>query len=47
MVSATAWLGDAATRAALTAIPQIQEAHIIAGTASLLVKIRTATDQDR
>jgi DNA-binding Lrp family transcriptional regulator len=44
MVNASAWMGD--TRDALAAIPDIQEAHIIAGAASLLVKIRTATTED-
>jgi Lrp/AsnC family transcriptional regulator, leucine-responsive regulatory protein len=46
MVSANEWMGDTATRDALVAIPDIQEAHIIAGAASLLVKIRTATTED-
>jgi DNA-binding Lrp family transcriptional regulator len=46
MVSANSWMGDAPTRDALAAIPEIQEAHIIAGAASLLVKIRTATTED-
>ncbi len=46
MVSANEWMGDAGTRDALAAIPDIQEAHIIAGTASVLVKIRTATTED-
>ncbi|MCM0676588.1 Lrp/AsnC family transcriptional regulator [Micromonospora phytophila] len=44
MVDANTWMGD--TRDALAAIPGIQEAHIIAGAASLLVKIRTATTED-
>ncbi|WBC17224.1 Lrp/AsnC family transcriptional regulator [Micromonospora sp. WMMA1998] len=46
MLGADAWMGDAATRHALAAIPEIQEAHIIAGSASALVKIRTATTED-
>lgn len=46
MVNASEWMGDAPTRDALAAIPEIQEAHIIAGTASLLVKVRTATTED-
>ncbi|WP_141912126.1 Lrp/AsnC family transcriptional regulator [Micromonospora sp. A202] len=46
MVNATSWMGDAPTRDVLAAIPEIQEAHIIAGAASLLVKIRTATTKD-
>jgi DNA-binding Lrp family transcriptional regulator len=45
MVNANEWMGDEATRDALEAIPDIQEAHIIAGAASLLLKIRTATTE--
>jgi DNA-binding Lrp family transcriptional regulator len=45
MLQANAWMGDALTRDALAAIPEIQEAHIIAGPASLLVKIRTSTPE--
>ncbi|SCF09453.1 DNA-binding transcriptional regulator, Lrp family [Micromonospora coriariae] len=44
MVDGNTWMGD--TSAALAAIPGIQEAHVIAGAASLLVKIRTATTED-
>lgn len=46
MVESNAWMGDAPTREALTALPEIQEAHIIAGPATLLAKIRTATMND-
>ncbi len=46
MVSANVWVGDASTRDALPAISGIQEAHIVAGAASLLVRIRTATTED-
>jgi DNA-binding Lrp family transcriptional regulator len=46
MLDANAWMGDAPTRDALMAIPEIQEAHIIAGASSVLVKIRTATTED-
>jgi Lrp/AsnC family transcriptional regulator, leucine-responsive regulatory protein len=46
MLDANAWMGDAPTRDALAAVPEIQEAHIIAGPASVLVKIRTATTED-
>ncbi len=42
MLQAQAWMGGAPTRDALAAIPEIQEAHVIAGSASLLVKIRAA-----
>ncbi|MET8348463.1 MULTISPECIES: Lrp/AsnC family transcriptional regulator [unclassified Micromonospora] len=44
MVDGNTWMGD--TCAALAAMPGIQEAHVIAGAASLLVKIRTATTED-
>jgi len=45
MIEAGTWVGDAATRAALAAIPEIEEVHIIAGPASLLAKIRTSTTE--
>jgi DNA-binding Lrp family transcriptional regulator len=45
MLQSNAWMGDPPTRDALAAIPEIQEAHIIAGSASLLVKIRTSTPE--
>ncbi|MEW2412210.1 Lrp/AsnC family transcriptional regulator [Streptomyces sp. NPDC046866] len=43
MVDANAWMGDSA--AAFEAIAEIQEAHVIAGSASVLVKVRTATTE--
>jgi Lrp/AsnC family transcriptional regulator, leucine-responsive regulatory protein len=46
MLRANAWMGDTPTRDALAAIAEVQEAHIIAGSASLLVKIRTATTEE-
>jgi len=45
MVESNAWMGDPPTRAALTAIEGIEEAHVIAGPASLLLKIRTPTTE--
>jgi DNA-binding Lrp family transcriptional regulator len=45
LIEADAWMGDTPTRDALVAIPEIQETHIIAGPASLLAKIRTATTE--
>jgi Lrp/AsnC family transcriptional regulator, leucine-responsive regulatory protein len=42
LVRSERWVGDADTREALAAIEEIEEAHVVAGTASLLVKIRTA-----
>ncbi|MFJ3909919.1 DNA-binding Lrp family transcriptional regulator [Streptomyces sp. 2132.2] len=41
MVDSNAWMGD--SKEAFEAIAEIQEAHIIAGSASVLVKVRTAT----
>ncbi|MFH8365816.1 Lrp/AsnC family transcriptional regulator [Streptomyces sp. NPDC018031] len=43
MVESTSWMGDSAD--AFAAIPEIQEAHVIAGSASVLVKVRTATTE--
>ena len=41
MVDSSAWMGDSGERFA--AIPELQEAHIVAGSASVLVKVRTGT----
>ncbi|MFC7640115.1 Lrp/AsnC ligand binding domain-containing protein [Streptosporangium lutulentum] len=38
-------MGDAPTRQALEAVAEIQEAHVVAGSASILVKIRTGTTE--
>lgn len=43
MVDSTVWLGDAAE--SFAALPEIQEAHVIAGAATVLVKVRTATTE--
>ncbi|WP_030865048.1 Lrp/AsnC family transcriptional regulator [Streptomyces sp. NRRL S-37] len=43
LVDSTAWMGDRAEDFA--AVPEIQEAHVIAGSASVLVKVRTATTE--
>ncbi len=43
MVRASAWMGDQSTRDALAALPEVQEAHVIAGTAALLLKVRTTS----
>jgi Lrp/AsnC family leucine-responsive transcriptional regulator len=43
MVDANVWMGDSAE--AFAALPEIQEAHVIAGAASVLVKVRTATTE--
>ncbi|MEV1024466.1 Lrp/AsnC family transcriptional regulator [Streptomyces sp. NPDC050264] len=41
MVDSSVWMGESA--AAFAAIPELVEAHVIAGSASVLVKVRTAT----
>ncbi|OLF14988.1 Lrp/AsnC family transcriptional regulator [Actinophytocola xanthii] len=46
LVEAQAWMGAPSVRAALEALPEVVEAHIIAGPATLLVKVRTATTEE-
>ncbi|MFD9319438.1 Lrp/AsnC family transcriptional regulator [Streptomyces sp. NPDC060053] len=43
LIDSTAWMGDRAEDFA--AIPEIQEAHVIAGSAAVLVKVRTASTE--
>lgn len=43
MVDSSVWMGDATE--SFAAIPEIQEAHVVAGTASVLVKVRTDTTE--
>lgn len=45
MIESNAWMGADPTRDALVGIPELEEAHIIAGSASLLAKIRTASTE--
>lgn len=45
MVEASAWMGNAGTAEALAGLPEVQEAHIVAGSASVLVKVRTGTTE--
>jgi DNA-binding Lrp family transcriptional regulator len=45
MVESNAWMGDAPTAAAIAALPDVVEAHIVAGGASLLLKIRTGSTE--
>jgi DNA-binding Lrp family transcriptional regulator len=40
MVDSTTWMGDSAE--SFAALPEIVEAHVIAGSAAVLVKVRTA-----
>ncbi|MEY9904691.1 Lrp/AsnC family leucine-responsive transcriptional regulator [Catenulispora sp. MAP12-49] len=42
-IDSTAWMGDSGDQFA--AIPEIVEAHIIAGSATVLAKVRTATTE--
>ncbi|MFG3258846.1 Lrp/AsnC family transcriptional regulator [Streptomyces sp. NPDC048172] len=44
MVKSTSWMGDSAERFA--ALPEVQEAHVVAGSASVLVKVRTGTTEE-
>jgi Lrp/AsnC family leucine-responsive transcriptional regulator len=46
LIEANAWMGDIPVRRALEALPEIVEAHVIAGPAALLVKIRAATTEE-
>jgi Lrp/AsnC family transcriptional regulator, leucine-responsive regulatory protein len=46
LVRAAAWMGDSPVSHALAGIAAIEEAHVIAGDASLLLKVRTATPGD-
>ncbi|MER6951987.1 Lrp/AsnC family transcriptional regulator [Nonomuraea sp. NPDC000554] len=44
MVDGGAWMGDSAGR--LAEIEEVEEAHVIAGPASVLLKVRTSTTQE-
>lgn len=46
LVEASAWMGDSSVKAALEALPEVIEAHVVAGPASLLVKVRTASTEE-
>lgn len=43
MVDSSSWMGDSA--AAFAALSEVQEAHVIAGAASVLLKVRTSTTE--
>src|SRR5690242_16284369 len=45
LLDTDAWMGDEATRQALGDIAAVEEAHIIAGPASVLVKVRTTSTE--
>lgn len=44
-IAAEVWVGDATTREALGAIPEVEGAYVTAGSGSLLVKVRATTNQ--
>jgi len=46
LVEAGAWMGGPETGEALAAIPQVEEAHVIAGPATLLLKVRTGSTEE-
>jgi DNA-binding Lrp family transcriptional regulator len=45
-LEADEWMGGADTAEALRALPWVEEAHIIAGNASVLAKVRATSTQD-
>jgi DNA-binding Lrp family transcriptional regulator len=45
LLDAESWMGDEPTAEALRAIPAVEEAHVIAGPASILVKVRTISTE--
>lgn len=45
LLDSDAWMGDPPTRQALEDIAEVEEAHIVAGPASLLVKVRTTSTE--
>ena len=46
LLRSTAWMGDPDRAAAIAALPAVQEAHIVAGHASVLVKVRARSNAD-
>ena len=43
MLNGSSWMGGTATKESLAAISEIMEAHIVAGSADVLVKVRTTS----
>ncbi len=43
-LAAESWIGDEATRERLRSVPEVEAAYVVAGDASLLVKVRTTTN---
>jgi Lrp/AsnC family leucine-responsive transcriptional regulator len=46
MIEAAAWMGGPETGEALRALPWVEEAHIVAGSPSLLAKVRAKTTSE-
>jgi Lrp/AsnC family leucine-responsive transcriptional regulator len=46
LLDTDSWMGDKRTFESLKAIPAVEEAHIIAGPASVLVKVRTRSTEE-
>jgi hypothetical protein len=46
LVNTTAWMGDPDVRQSLVELRSVEEAHIVAGTATLLVKVRTNSTKE-
>lgn len=44
LLHSTAWMGDADVAAAIADLPGVQEAHVVAGRASVLVKVRAQSN---
>lgn len=43
LVNAIAWMGEPSIREALLALAAVEEAHVVAGAATLMVKVRAAS----
>ncbi|MGH3116746.1 MAG: Lrp/AsnC family transcriptional regulator [Streptomyces sp.] len=46
LIDSDAWMGEPVTRSALFALPWIEEAYIVAGAASVLVKVRASSTEE-
>ncbi|WP_035968209.1 Lrp/AsnC family transcriptional regulator [Kutzneria albida] len=46
LIEANAWMGDPPTARALAELPWVQEAHVVAGAASVLVKVRAGSPEE-
>ena len=46
LVESGSWMGDEPTKDAVAGITQVEEAHVIAGPATLLLKVRTGATEE-